>query len=948
MTAFMQALLVLLLQSTGLLLLGLLALCLTRWHGPAVQTLIGRASLASVALLLLLLPLTGYVPSVVRLPEPTPQQVATLPKREGEPPAGWDAMPFLPSVSETAQSLPKTAQSLSKPPSSLTPLPQEQPKNSKTYRLLLTPPSHFGRVYLRHYCISGACAGVGSWAAVSAALLLWLGVCQWHLTRLRRAARPVTSGPAVIILAALTSSPPQLLTHPSIHSPFLAGLHRPAIFLPVTYETEFDNDALRAILAHELAHLSRRDNAWTLAARLLTALLWPQILLWLLIRRLEQIGEDACDQAVLAQNCLPRAYADCLLSLASRPPLEHRQRALGAGVAPFRSSVGRRIRRILTTKGARLMSPITLRLRLTAAALTLAAALGGAFLISSAPAQTTVPAPLVLTSQEQQYQTEQKQDLQNLKVIGLALVMYEQDYHERMPDAKHWMDQITPYLDQIALYRRDRSVFYDPFRPGQKRYGYAYNQNCAGKTLMVADSPAETVIVFDSTMRTKNASDTGQSLRINPSPSSRMRHLGSNYVFIDGHVKFFRQGVRPSFSLKGGQPTGSEPPAILSVVGTWLCSNADGTGTVLIFSPNGTVEEVGPWPGSSTAMGHSYGPESVVGHSYGHYTIAGPNLQYTLTRVWVEGEKPWTTDPEKHHAIYTIGGDTLTLRWGSAYKSVSRRVPVYTKAMLGLKPASGGIPAASSVMSQRQAALRQITTELKKLSENKPIGTTQAAPLAQARFLAGLTPVQGPGVVVTLTDSKKQPIKMPSGLTPPNLIHGTDINQVVNELKAAGAEAISVNGQRLVATSAVRNAGPTIFVNNTPEAASYTIKAIGDSKTLAGALDMQGGIASQLKSFDPAMFSVQEAPTLMLPAYTGTDTPRYARPAGLRRQSQALSKDVDTYTPKLNILINTEAQHETDTKRQIIERQQALRRVQTLIANLHEPIDIVVDTHVAR
>ena len=146
--------------------------------------------------------------------------------------------------------------------------------------------------------------------------------------------------------------------------------------------------ALRAILAHELAHLARRDNAWTLAARLLCALLWPQPLLWVLCRRLEQIGEEACDQAVLAQDCPPRAYADCLLTLAERHPLGRRERALGAGVAPFRSSLGRRIGRILD-KGTHAMSTVTPRLRLTIAALTVAAALGGAFLCLVRPGPVT-------------------------------------------------------------------------------------------------------------------------------------------------------------------------------------------------------------------------------------------------------------------------------------------------------------------------------------------------------------------------------------------------------------------------------------------------------------------------------------------------------------------------------------------------------------------------------
>lgn len=158
-----------------------------------------------------------------------------------------------------------------------------------------------------------------------------------------------------------------------------------------------------------------------------------------------------------------------------------------------------------------------------------------------------------------------------------------------------------------------------------------------------------------------------------------------------------------------------------------------------------------------------------------------------------------------------------------------------------------------------------------------------AKQLAQAQSLAGLTDVKGPGVVVTLSDSKVPlPAGMPPGVlgaTPPNIIHDTDIGQVVNELKAAGAEAISVNDQRLVAVSPVRCAGPTIFVNNTPQTPPYVIKAIGDPKTLAAALSISGGIADQIQHFDPAMFKVTKSTKpLVIRAYSGGIEPKYAVP----------------------------------------------------------------------
>ena len=137
----------------------------------------------------------------------------------------------------------------------------------------------------------------------------------------------------------------------------------------------------------------------------------------------------------------------------------------------------------------------------------------------------------------------------NLKAIGLALIQYEQDHHERYPSASHWMNQVTPYLP-------DQSALYDPFSPGKPRYGYAFNRNCSQKPLSAFDAPASTVAVYESSLGTRNASDTGQSPFLHSvQRPGMMLWAGSGYGFADGHVKWFTPDVHPTFSLKGGQPT---------------------------------------------------------------------------------------------------------------------------------------------------------------------------------------------------------------------------------------------------------------------------------------------------------------------------------------------------------------------------------------------------------
>jgi uncharacterized protein YlxW (UPF0749 family) len=185
-----------------------------------------------------------------------------------------------------------------------------------------------------------------------------------------------------------------------------------------------------------------------------------------------------------------------------------------------------------------------------------------------------------------------------------------------------------------------------------------------------------------------------------------------------------------------------------------------------------------------------------------------------------------------------------------------------------------------------QHRIAQLQKDNAQLVNAAPSDTKQVKTLSEelrkAQFSAGLTDVKGPGVVITLNDSK-QPFptaQMPPGMAPPNIVHDTDINQVVNELKAAKAEAISVNDQRLIATSPVRCAGPTVFVNDTPQTPPYVIKAIGDPKVLMTALNLPGGIADQMRNIDKAMFKVEKSPKpIVIPAYSGGIEPKYAVPA---------------------------------------------------------------------
>jgi prepilin-type processing-associated H-X9-DG protein len=125
-------------------------------------------------------------------------------------------------------------------------------------------------------------------------------------------------------------------------------------------------------------------------------------------------------------------------------------------------------------------------------------------------------------------------DISNLKQLALGVLLYAQDHAERFPASDRWMDEILPYT-------KSRALFHDPSDQSGHAASYAFNRALSGATLASVSAPATTVLIFDSTLGTWNASDTGQSL---PHPD---RHNGGNdFAYADGHVRKVADGASPS------------------------------------------------------------------------------------------------------------------------------------------------------------------------------------------------------------------------------------------------------------------------------------------------------------------------------------------------------------------------------------------------------------------
>lgn len=140
-----------------------------------------------------------------------------------------------------------------------------------------------------------------------------------------------------------------LLWSDELGSPVSWGLVRPVILL--NNAAVAAPEQAEAIIAHELAHVVHLDWAKLILARVATAAFWFNPLAWVLAREAHQLREEAADDAVLAANIAGPDYAELLIGVARH---QCRGALLGAhGVAPSKSSLGRRVRRVLDQSHAR-------------------------------------------------------------------------------------------------------------------------------------------------------------------------------------------------------------------------------------------------------------------------------------------------------------------------------------------------------------------------------------------------------------------------------------------------------------------------------------------------------------------------------------------------------------------------------------------------------------------
>jgi len=148
--------------------------------------------------------------------------------------------------------------------------------------------------------------------------------------------------------------------------------------------------------------------------------------------------------------------------------------------------------------------------------------------------------------------------------------------------------------------------------------------------------------------------------------------------------------------------------------------------------------------------------------------------------------------------------------------------------------------------------------------------------LSKTKAAAGYMDMEGPGIVIKMEDNQDSEIV--GADINDDVIHSIDILNVLNDLRVAGAEAISINGQRVLQVSEIKCGGPIIKVNGKSVGSPFIIKAIGDPKLLYASINAASSYGYTLKNVYKIPIESKIEDNIKIPAYSGKFSYRRAKP----------------------------------------------------------------------
>lgn len=145
--------------------------------------------------------------------------------------------------------------------------------------------------------------------------------------------------------------------------------------------------------------------------------------------------------------------------------------------------------------------------------------------------------------------------------------------------------------------------------------------------------------------------------------------------------------------------------------------------------------------------------------------------------------------------------------------------------------------------------------------------------LEKLKDLVGLTEVQDKGIVITLADASRGELSVDS------IIHAADLRDVVNILWSKDAKAISINDERVVATTSIDSIINTVLVNNTRITSPFVIKSLGDQRVLAEAVESTQNLADlhRRRKNSGIIFNVERAKEVTIIGFSGSFEVKFAK-----------------------------------------------------------------------
>ncbi len=183
-------------------------------------------------------------------------------------------------------------------------------------------------------------------------------------------------------------------------------------------------------------------------------------------------------------------------------------------------------------------------------------------------------------------------------------------------------------------------------------------------------------------------------------------------------------------------------------------------------------------------------------------------------------------------------------------------------------------------ISDLKALVKNTEEEIQKyktaVEENGNVSDLISEEIENVKFTAGLKDVQGSGIIVVISDSEAE-VEIGDDIRD-FLVHDLDVQRLVNDLKIGGAEAVSVNGQRVLSTSEIECNGPTIRINGRTYPIPFVIKAIGNPKVLNAAVNAPGTYGFKLRDIYGLKLETSLSNFLLIPKYNGDIDFKYAKP----------------------------------------------------------------------